>query len=232
MKSYCDNLKFDVIILTDIIGYSNLIRTSTEFLDILTSIKAHDNKIFLYYSGHGQLNTIMTPDNDEIEARSVLDLIAKDNNCDIFIVMDCCHASSMMLMYKLVNRKLRLRDYGNYIAIKNRVILLTGANEDDKEKAISSKTGSIFTKKFYEMITNKMDDYDFTTIIQKINQMVFEERNGYIQTTCIYTSKMMEQVLWNWLWPSYNGKDIYYDDKRHCIVIDKLGFDNKNGNYC
>lgn len=215
VSSFVDKIAIfsDINVKDSFSDYITNVHNGYELMKELSDIEFYDRIIF-YFSGHGVADCILTPDEKAIDVRLLLNLLIKDASSQVFAIMDCCHASSMRLCYKLNNCKLILRDRRLTVPIANEIILITGTNEDKNEKAISSKTGSVFTNNLCLLFSHKGFCRDFTTIIRNINKMVFEERNGYIQTTSIYTSKVMEQVVWSWIGNKY---DLVYDDKLNCL---------------
>jgi len=239
----CRKYKFDVVIITDIIIFEKEIidklkeiskYSFDEELDLpLPSIhhvqnsndlyeyislynNPKDGKIFLYYTGHGEKDIIILPDNTNINPRMILNILIENDN-QIIILFDCCYPSSLSLAYKLNNYKLTLRK-GDFIPIKNEVLLITGANEDKNEKAMTNKYGSIFTVSFFNLILYNLQLRDLTDISHKLINSIYEERNGYIQTVSIYTSKCIPRILWSWF--DFPDKlNIVFDTKKNCFLI-------------
>lgn len=192
-----------------------------DFIEKLNNISLDINTdiICLYYSGHGEKGLIITPeDNDGIESTIFIDIF---NKSEIFIIFDCCHPSTLSLPFKLNNNKWKLQD--EYKVRKNNILLLTCADEDNEEKAVSSRYGSIFTRIFFNYIKKSLhSNRNLSHIVHKIMLNIYEERNKYIQNINFYSSKYVQLILPIWFNMCHKiSSEYYFDYEINCLIIKK-----------
>lgn len=144
-------------------NYHSLLASITKILK--SSIR--DNKIIIYYSGHGMKDCMIMPD------RSLLSFIAFRNSIlnsitpyvELFCILDCCNPNGLNLPYKLKGNSFMLSsEIKTKISCVTQPILLLTSSEPD-EKSIATKTGSIFSKHLFQLLTHlacgSSDDFKY-----------------------------------------------------------------------
>lgn len=205
-------------------------------LDLTRSIKdilsnnIIDNKLIIYYTGHGVENEIILPDEsllslDELK-RNMISVI--NSTVEIFWILDCCNPSGMKLPYKLEDNKFTLST-PNVEFIKNPMLLITSS--ETHEKSVSTVYGSLFSKYLFKILTcmnNTKINYDgiVTTKhnrnLQRLTTTLTSEmrraNSGYSQTVSIYSSYVTDPVLWIWI-GSNRDYDVVIDSSLSVLYI-------------
>ncbi len=201
---------------------------------ILNKNKYDDNKLIIYYTGHGVKDAMVLP-NDEtlmfIEFRDmILDNI--DAYCEVFWIADCCNPNGLYLPYKLRDDGLRLSNT-RISFVTQPIILITSA--DDNEKSISTKYGSAFTVELFRLLNamnilndsynshqnKRITDDNNRNLIRlqsNISSQIKNKHRGYSQTISIYSSYFIEPILWMWV-GSKNIYDIVTDSSLTVLVV-------------
>lgn len=183
------------------------------FRTILSTIK--DDKIIIYYSGHGKNNSMLLPNNQPVKFTKFRDIITTSlhKNTEILIILDCCNPTGFSLPYKLINNRFTLRE-GNLHFVEHKILLITSSESSEKSIAIEN-SGSIFTKKFFEVVAalsridQQLNLQDKSRNLQKLVYTLTEytktQNTGYVQHISIYSSYIIDPILWMWI-----GKDNSY----------------------
>jgi hypothetical protein len=149
-------------IITDIKEYNNdqnveveedfntFMSKSIKYKDINSLLPYIKECNFFYYSGHGIKEGLLLPDKNVLCYTTLRSCLDHDN---VFIVLDCCNASSLELSYEYTREKPRLINCNKIT--KNKIWLFTASREEEKAK--SGKDGSFFTTLLFSLLklTNK-----------------------------------------------------------------------------
>lgn len=87
-----------------------LVNSAKDLISTLITVVEANNKersIFFYYSGHGDFSSmgIATPDNGRVKYMQFRDILTQYSHaeCQIIIVLDCCHPTNLGLAYTLAD---------------------------------------------------------------------------------------------------------------------------------
>ena len=185
-----------------------------------------DNKLIIYYSGHGVKDSLILPDQTLLSFIIFRDLILDllQPYVEIFWIMDCCNPNGLHLPYKLQNNSFVLSS-SKIECVSQPIILITSA--DSHEKSAATRSGSIFSHQLF-LYLQKMNESP--TIVIKNNKVLIPtqfNRNltrltnnlatlirkldtGYVQTVSIYSSYLMDPILWLWI-GSIRSSDVVLD---------------------
>lgn len=226
----------------DILNFRNqekiVVGNSVDLLmNIIRIIKGgiYDDKLIIYYSGHGVKDSMVMPD------RTLLSFIDFRNNIlnvldpyiEIFCILDCCNPSGMHLPYKLVSNEFVLSPT-KIECITQPMILITSAEADEKSIAIS--LGSVFSRHLFHILNRlaikniisevKVDNEKFIIpnnknrnlqrLIGTLSSSIRSMRTGYEQTVSIYSSYVIDPVLWMWIG---NSCDLVIDITLSTLVV-------------
>lgn len=185
-------------------------------IDLSLERQITDNKLVIYYSGHGIKNAMVLPDGKQISFLEFRDYILNNisPNVEIFWILDCCNPNGLHLPCKLVGNKFEILTTDvEYVA--QPILLLTSA--EPYEKSIATPTGSVFTRHLFRILTLMNYDDNVVTVKAKTAHVPHQKnRNlrrlmgnlmthirgmdtGHIQTVSIYASYIMDPVLWMWV---------------------------------
>jgi len=193
-----------------------------------------DNKLIIYYSGHGVRDSMVIPDNTLlpfIELRdSILDRI--NSYVEVFWILDCCNPNGLHLPYKLTNNVFSLSP-SKIECVSQPVLLITSSN--DNEKSIATKYGSVFSRYLFKFLTQLNSDVNLTVKKKLVSIPITKNRNlrrlignlssgirkmhtGYAQTVSVYSSYIVDPVLWMWI-GSCKSYDIVGDIGLSTLVV-------------
>ena len=212
------------IVGNDIRNFSNvpknIVRSRTDVIDcigeILNSTPLSDDQLVIYYTGHGIKDSIVLPDGGHLSfvhfKNSILHNIRP--SVHIFWILDCCNPNGLRLPYILNNNSFTLAQSSSVQFSVNPILLITSARTN--EKSVSTKLGSVFSHNLFKILTtfNK----PFTLKIEEGTPIIPTSRNrnlrrltgtlssairkmatGYTQTVSIYSSYIMDPILWLWI---------------------------------
>lgn len=226
-----------------IIIFDNLIPEITEIIknDLV------DNKLIIYYTGHGVSHNNLVMPNESLLSTILFKnelLKAIPNTTEIFMIFDCCNPNGMNLPFKLSNNNFRLSlcdNINNVDFTEHKILLLTSAA--NHQKSVATQLGSLFTRYLFRIL-NEMNDVDIINDFMKTykyDNMIYENiplslnRNlqrlsnnlcteikkfnaGYNQNITIYSSYVIDPILWTWLGVS-NDYDITTDYTLNKILV-------------
>jgi hypothetical protein len=251
--NWCDSFNCDIYIITDVdynINKSNIIQginnniidknihfldthpkiIINNSLDLCSNIKTilnygiPDNKLIIYYSGHGINNNMLMPNNTYLSFDNFKSLILSDisSSVEIFFILDCCNPNGLSLPYKLDDNYFKLVN-NNIDFIPHSMLLITSSNEN--EKSLATIYGSVFSKFLFEILTQMNTEYPLTMTDDKILINKHNNRNlrrlignikssirklhtGFSQSVSVYSSFIIDPLLWMWI-----GSNREYDIK-------------------
>ena len=182
---------------------------------ILCSGSVLDNKLVIYYTGHGVTDCIVVPDTSHLLLTDFRDCVVNGLNpsVEIFWILDCCNPNGLYLPYKLENNTFILSS-SKIEFMSNPILLITSAR--DNEKSISTKLGSVFSQHLFRILTLLNKSHEFNIDSEHILIPTFKNRNlrrlignlsssirkmktGYDQTVSIYSSYIIDPILWLWI---------------------------------
>lgn len=214
----------DIIKFTENIEKIYIINKEKEFkLYIREIIKniIYDNKLIIYYSGHGVNDNILLPDKSQIAFISFRDIIIKNirGDVEIFWILDCCNATGLNLPYKLSNNSFMLSN--NKIEPVTQPILLI-TSSDSNEKSVATRIGSIFSRQLFYILTNINNKIFINRNLSRfksfISSSIRQLHTGYNQNVSIYSSYVTDPILWMWI-SNVKNYDIVTDISLTMLVI-------------
>jgi len=219
-------------IMQPIIIFDNLI---DELLKILKN-RVPDDKLIIYYTGHGVLyDNLVMPDETLISMKKLKSIILENVSIstEIFIVFDCCNPDGMGLPFKLKDNLLVLSSTDMKLIdfIEHKILLITSSA--NHQKSVATQLGSLFTRYLFKILID-MNEYD-ESYIKKENIPLSINRNlqrltsnlscyirklhtGYQQNISIYSSYVIDPILWIWI-GNRNNRDIISDYTLENIII-------------
>lgn len=221
-------------VIQPILVFDNLI---DELLKILKN-KIPDNKLIIYYTGHGVLyDNLVMPDESLISMKKLKSIILENVSIstEIFIILDCCNPDGMGLPFKLKNNSFGLSSTNmkSVSFIEHKILLITSSS--NHQKSVATQLGSLFTRYLFKVLI-EMNEYDLS-YIKKENIPLSINRNlqrltsnlschirklhtGYQQNISIYSSYVIDPILWMWI-GNRNNRDITSDYTLESIIIKK-----------
>lgn len=205
----------------------------TEIIRIL-KLGIPDNKLIIYYSGHGVKDSMVMPDRTLLPFVDFRDNILNilDPYVEIFWILDCCNPNGLHLPYKLEGNQFVLSPC-QVQCVSQPVLLITSS--EASEKSIATKSGSVFSRHLFRLLTAMNADVAPTIRKKAINIPVSRNRNlrrlignlgssirrmhtGYAQTVSIYSSYVIDPVLWLWIGSS-KSYDIVADMSLSTLIV-------------
>ena len=194
-----------------------------------------DNKLILYYSGHGIKDSIVMPDRNLLSFIKFRDCVVNSlpSYTEIFWILDCCNPKILNLPYKLEGNSFVLSSE-KIECVSQPILLITSSNSG--EKSIATKVGSLFSRYLFQILTilNNTDDpiikvtipihknRNLRRLIGNLASSIRKMHTGYSQTVSIYSSYVLDPVLWLWI-GSYKDYDIVTDLSLSILIIrDKI----------
>jgi hypothetical protein len=205
----------------------------TEIIRILR-LGIPDNKLIIYYSGHGVKDSMVMPDRTLLPFVDFRDNIsnALDPYVEIFWILDCCNPNGLHLPYKLEGNQFILSPC--QVQCVSQPILLVTSSEAN-EKSIATKSGSVFSRHLFRLLTAMNTDTELLMRKKTVNIPVSRNRNlrrlignlgssirrmhtGYAQTVSIYSSYITDPILWMWIGSS-KSYDIVADMSLSTLIV-------------
>lgn len=191
--------------------------SQSEFIARITEIVGGGDRIFVYYTGHGDNGDMLLPSGDGpankldmyIFRRCIVDHCIPRSQ--VFFLLDCCSDTQMKLPYKMVDGKYRLfgksrpkiDSYETHETIEleeflasikftgHDIVCLSSASTDGFSHI--TEKGSFFTQGFFHFVNDKRT---FRDLIPAIEEYCYKFKK---QTVTCYTSDPRLGVIWGWL---------------------------------
>lgn len=234
--SWCKSFDCDIHIFTDILSMNKSVhiedgRSLVALIVKILNKKIIDNKLIIYYSGHGVKDSMVMPNKDLLLFTDFKDNILKilDPYTEIFWMLDCCNPSGLHLPFKLDNNSFALSS--SKIQCVTQPILLIASSEEG-EKAIGLQSGSLFSTKLFSLLTSINDNNNtipngknrnlnrlignLSGAIRKISPL----NSGYSQTVSVYSSYQCDPIMWMWI-GSNKPYDIVTDMTLTTLIVRK-----------
>jgi len=227
----------DILTFYDRINSKIIIHNRYDLLNSIIGISEmgiRDNKLFIYYSGHGVKDSMVMPDRTLLPFIDFRENILNrlDSYIEIFWVLDCCNPNGLHLPFKL-NGNTFVLSSSKIECVSQPILLITSSEAN--EKSIATKLGSIFSRHLFRILT--LLNNDDKVIIRKKNIMIPTNKNrnlrrlignltssirkmhtGYDQTVSIYSSYIIDPILWMWI-GSKKTYDIVIDFTLSTLII-------------
>lgn len=216
-----------------------VVKNADDLLSFIKYIKVPDNKLILYYSGHGVKNEdcfLVLPDQSLISFDMFKQKILSNLHiqCEIFCILDCCNPNGMNLPFKLNNNEFNLSKK-NIQPITQLMLLITSSEED--EKSIATFKGSIFTQQLFKLLNEIDENYipervhkriyipsknnrNLNRLLERLTSRICKIDTGYKQTVSVYCSYNIPPVLWMWI-GSKKDYDLIIDSTHNMFMIRK-----------
>ena len=237
----------DILTFYDTIAkYKTIIRDSMSLITSIVNILkegVHDNKLIIYYSGHGVKDCMVMPDRTLLPFIDFRDNILNvvNEHVEIFCILDCCNPSGMHLPYKLVNNEFVLSPT-KIECILQPMLLITSS--ETNEKSIATKSGSVFSRHLFNILTRLCSGYIDNKTPKKIVVPTYKNRNlrrligtlassirgmhtGYAQTVSMYSSYIVDPILWMWIGAN-KSYDLVVDITLSILVIRDNSYNSQN----
>lgn len=219
--------------INPIIISNNLIE---EILKILKN-EITDNKLILYYTGHGVLyDNLVMPDDSLISMKKLKNVILDNVSAitEIFIVLDCCNPDGMGLPFRLKDNLFVLSSTDMKLVefIDNKVLLITSSA--NHQKSVATLLGSLFTRFLFKILI-EMNSYNslffkkeehiplsinrnLQRLTGNLSSNIRKLQTEYQQNISIYSSYVIDPILWMWL-GNHNNHNIITDYTLDNIII-------------
>lgn len=221
--------------LYDFYDNINPIIISNNLLDEIVNILKlgiPDNKLILYYSGHGIKDSMIMPDRSLLPFIKFRDGILNylSPYVEIFWILDCCNPNGLNIPYKLDGNSFVLSS--TKIECVSQPILLITSSEST-EKSIATQFGSLFSRHLFQILTLMNDESinkkkiltipihknrNLRRLIGNLASSIRKMNTGYSQTVSIYSSYVIDPVLWLWI-GSKKDYDIVTDFSLSILII-------------
>lgn len=198
-------------------SYYNYIFSKKGLIDKINSIGKY-NTVIVYYTGHGNSKGIKIPSGEIFNFEDFKTLLIKISTQEIYIIVDCCHASGMKLNYQLDNN-----DKGRFIQTeegkdyKQHVIII--ASSQYNEKAAAVKHTSLFTKYFIEFLEQK-DTKLFVSLVEHINNNLYSYSSNKQQVN-VYSSRIIIPIIHGYM---FNARYLKICYQYNYLLLDDTPF--------
>lgn len=200
-----------------------VVNNQETFADALKRISLLDERLIVYYSGHGVKDSMVLPDHKLFAYVNFRNLII-NNVCEyeeIFWIMDCCNPHGLNFPYVLKGNTFVLNK-GNFECFTQPILLITSSNSE--QKSVATRNGSLFTRHLFRLL-KQLDKYNTTVntnnrnLLRITRDLVSSIRKMYPdadQNVSIYSSYITDPLLWMWIG---NRTDIVVDLSLSVLVI-------------
>lgn len=190
-----------------------IINDTDGLLEALTTIlhNISETKLIMYYSGHGMKDSMLLPDGSLLSFVQFRDHVLANinSNVEIFWILDCCNPNGLHLPYKLKGNSFVLSPC-KVQCILHPILLITSS--ESNEKSITTKLGSLFTRNLFRLLTVMNEDgqvnddivpncrnRNLRRLMGNLSSSIRKMNTGYVQTVSIYSSYVIDPVLWMWI---------------------------------
>lgn len=167
-------------------------------IDTLYQLDFVDDKLIVYYSGHGEYKSVVTPDHKTVEFNFFRELILI--GClefqEIFWIMDCCNPNGFNLPFILDNDSFHLSK-GEINCVTQPILLITSSNS--QEKSMATSNGSIFSRNLFKILSKNDGNRNLQRIRRELMSSIRKVYTSTEQSVSIYSSYVMDPVLWMWI---------------------------------
>lgn len=178
-----------------ILSFINLVKDNDQYLyinnkeDFINAFKSKGEHIFIYYSGHGENNGIITPDNQVVTISEMNTIINKMNTKESIIILDSCQPFNFNLRYELIDSRYihKKNNVGNNSS--NITIIFSCDSNNDSH---TTRIGSIFTMELFRLLSIK---HTWSGIQRELNK-IMEPYGQYIE---IHTGIPLLPLIPRWL---------------------------------
>lgn len=227
----------DLLSFYDRIKIETIVTSGTDLLNGIKNVLQNyiaDDKVVIYYSGHGVKDSMVMPDKTLLPFIDFRDAILNSVNdfTELFWILDCCNPNGLHLPYKLVNNKFILSK-SKIECVTQPILLITSS--DASEKSIATKVGSVFSRHLFKILSHMNEDDKLIIKKRKVIIPIHRNRNlrrlicnlssairkmhtGYSQTVSIYSSYVIDPILWMWI-GSQKKHDIVSDMTLSTLII-------------
>jgi hypothetical protein len=215
----------DIMSFYDLID-KTLVTTSDE---LLTGIfnkfrQLDDDRLIIYYSGHGNKDALILPNHELLSFIALRDTVLKQlsSTVEIFWILDCCNPTGLHLPFILEGNNFVLSP-SRISCVMQPILLIISSNA--KEKSVSSDMGSLFTRHLFHILHNLSDgptiasrNRNLRRLVGNLTSNIRRMHTGYAQTVSIYSSYVIDPILWLWI-GSKNNEDVVSDMSLSTLVI-------------
>lgn len=221
--------------------FKTIVRNSVSLQNSILKILSAgipDNKVIIYYSGHGVKDSMVMPDRTLLPFIDFRDnILSTLNPCvELFWILDCCNPNGIHLPFKLEKNSFVLSS-SKIECVLQPILLITSS--EAQEKSIATKSGSVFSRHLFRMLaqmnvesntlskpTNGGKKFSIPVnknrnlkrIIGYLASSIRKMHTGYAQTVSVYSSYVIDPVLWMWI-GSRKSYDIITDITLSVIIV-------------
>jgi len=231
-----DTLKVAIrrkIVDNDILTFYNkitekyIISTSQIMIETISKIlrnKISDDKLIIYYSGHGVKDSLVMPNKDLLPFIGLRDIVASNisSYTETFWILDCCNPNGLHLPYRLDNNMFILSST-KIECVLQPMLLITSS--EAQEKSVATKYGSIFSRNLFHLLKSLNEseklshkNRNLKRLIGNISSLIRKMHTGYAQTVSVYSSYVTDPILWMWI-GSNKEYDIVPDMTLSTLII-------------
>lgn len=202
-----------------------------------------DQKLIIYYTGHGKIKENINFYDEKYTHCMLLPcgnflsfsdfkktIIKKFHNCEIFWILDCCNPHGLHFPYKLQDNNFYLEKDNKIEFIIQPSLCIISSNIN--QKSIITPYGSIFSRHLFRKLIElnepfKLNDNltipnsrnrNLQRMVGYLNSSIKTYHTGYYQNVSIYSSYIMDPVLWDWIGSNKNY-DIVPDPSLEILII-------------
>ena len=226
-KSIFSNIvDIDIITFYDMIN-TTLINTSSELLTGLDAVLLNipDNRLIVYYTGHGNTDALVMPNRELLDFITFRDKILSKvtTNTEIFWILDCCNPTGLHLPF-LLERNNFVLSSAKISCVAQPILLIISSNS--QEKSVTTDTGSLFSRYLFQLLhtlnntnaTISARNRNMRRLLGNLTGAIRKMHTGYTQTLSIYSSYIIDPVLWLWIGAS-DPVDVVVDMSLSTIII-------------
>lgn len=208
--TWCKSFGCDTHIFTDVPNAGILAENGRTLVMLVMDVLRKgipDNKLIIYYSGHGVKDSMVMPNKDLLLFTDFKDnvLSVLDNYTEIFWILDCCNPSGLHLPFKLKSNSFILSP-SKIVCVTQPILLI--ASSEEGEKAVALKSGSLFSTKLFSILTSLQNEKNtapngknrnLNRLIGNLSGAIRKANSGYSQTVSVYSSYVSDPILWMWI---------------------------------
>lgn len=164
-------------------NYYNYIFNISGMTEKIRSIGKHDI-VIAYYTGHGHSKGIKMPSGETFGFDDFKSLLINSSKEEIYMIIDCCHASGMKLNYQL-----NKNDKGKFVHIETINSVDSSSESDEEKQQEDVEIIDLSTS----LVRTRLEKTNLNQEKFMLQQEHFKEGNNYKQQAIIIASSQQHE---------------------------------------
>lgn len=215
MMEWCKNWADHTVVVCD-----TEVISAADLRAYLTSFTLLSRRLLIYYSGHGILHHWILPSGEKIATNEIQDIVCSwlDPHSEVVWLIDCCSPTNFKLPFQLSNNKWELQHADDISYLTNPWLVIISAN--GSEKSVATNKGSLFTGSWLTYLNSTpARSTNLRQLKGSITSTIYCHHKSSYQTVSIYSSHLIDPVLWSWIGKVKTSLDEVVSDPSQSLLV-------------